>query len=66
VTSGGNVTLNAADTNLTVKLDATTNLGLGSLGCESARNKDPLPKRGKALISCREFRSRCGADRDPG
>jgi hypothetical protein len=32
VTSGGNVTLNAADTNLTVTLDATTNLGLGSLG----------------------------------
>jgi hypothetical protein len=36
VTSGGNVTLNAADTNLTVTLDATTNPGLGSLGSITA------------------------------
>jgi GH24 family phage-related lysozyme (muramidase) len=32
ITTGGSVTLNAADTNLTVVLDARTNLTLGSLG----------------------------------
>jgi hypothetical protein len=32
VTTGGSVTLNAADSNLTVQLDARTNLTLGSLG----------------------------------
>jgi hypothetical protein len=32
ITTGGSVTLNAADTNLTVKLDSKTNLTLGSLG----------------------------------
>jgi hypothetical protein len=32
ITSGGTVSLNAADTHVTVKLDASTNLTLGSLG----------------------------------
>lgn len=32
ITSGGTVTLNAGDKNLTVKLDAATHLGLGTLG----------------------------------
>ncbi len=32
ITTGGSVTLNAGDTNLTVQLDARTNLTLGSLG----------------------------------